>query len=296
MKPDEILRLVFLAAIWGGSYTFMRVVAPVFGAIGTMWLRILIGGAALLAYALVAREDLGFRQWWKQYLVIGALNSVFPFALIAHAMKTLPAGYGAILNALSPFFGVLFAAAMLGEKIDGVRLAGMAMGILGVAMIMNLGPVSITIDTLIAVAMSVAATVSYGFISVYAKKHARGAPNFGVATGALILPALVIGPLCAPLTPWSIPSATVLLSLIALGILCSGIAYILYYGLIRDVGPTKAISVTFLIPLFGVMWGAIFLDEELTAGATIGGLIVLAGMALVLGLVDPGAKEKSRQK
>ena len=268
----------------------MRVVAPVFGAIGTMWLRILIGGAALLGYAIVTRADLGFRQWWKQYLVIGAMNSVFPFALIAYAMKTLPAGYGAILNALSPFFGVLFATAMLDEKLGNGRLLGMVLGFCGVVMIMNLGPVPINADTLIAVAMSIVATISYGFISVYAKKHTKGAPNIGVATGALILPALLIAPIAAPLTIWSMPTINVLLSLAALGILCSGVAYILYYGLIRDVGPTKAISVTFLIPLFGVLWGVLFLDEALTAGVVTGGCVVLLGMALVLGLIKPGIK------
>ncbi len=287
MKPNEIIRLILLAAIWGGSYVFIRVVVPAFGAVGTMWLRILIGGLALLAYALATRSELGFRQWWKQYLMIGAMNSVIPFTLISYAMKTLPAAYGAILNALSPFFGALFAALLLQEKLTGLRVLGMALGFAGVAMILNLGPVPITAEVLIAAAMSVAATVSYGYISVYAKKHAKGAPNMGVATGALILPALLVCPVALPMTTWLQPSDMVLWSLAALGVLCSGVAYVLYYGLVRDVGPTKAISVTFLIPLFGVLWGAIFLGERLTAGALLGGAVVFLGMALTLGLIEP---------
>jgi len=291
MKPNDVFRLVLLAAIWGGSYVFLRIVVPAFGAIGTMWLRIFIGGVALLAYALATRAELGYRQWWKQYLVVGALNSVVPFALIGYAMKTLPAGYGAILNALSPFFGAIFAALLLKEKLTGLRIFGMALGFAGVGMIMNLGPVEVTTQVLIAASMSILATVSYGFISVYAKKYLKGAPNMGVASGALLLPALLIAPLAVPLTHWVLPATPVLLSMLALGVFCSGVAYVLYYGLVADVGPTRAISVTFLIPLFGVLWGAMFLGEHFTLGAALGGVVVLLGMALVLGLIGPTAEK-----
>jgi drug/metabolite transporter (DMT)-like permease len=262
----------------------MRVVAPVFGAIGTMWLRILIGGLALLFWAEISHEDLKWREWWRQYLIIGLLNSTLPFALIAYAMLTLPAGYGAILNALSPFFGALFASTMLGEQLGARRLLGMVLGFSGVALILNLGPLPLASAVLLAAAASLAATASYGFISVYARKHARGAPNLGVATGALILPALFVTPAAIPLTPWTMPTFGVSLALLALGVLCSGIAYILYYGLIRDVGPTKAISVTFLIPLFGVIWGNIFLGEALSLAVAMGGIVILAGVALVFDL------------
>ncbi len=290
MKPNDIFRLVLLAAIWGGSYVFIRMIVPVFGAVGTMWLRILIGGLALLVYAAATRAELGLRQWWKQYLVIGLLNSVIPFTLISYAMKTLPAGYGAILNALSPVFAAIFAALLLQEKLTGLRIFGMILSLAGVAMILNLGPVPVNAETLIAAGMSILATISYGYISVYAKKHAKGAPNMGVATGALILPALLATPLAAPFTVWVEPSMSALLALAGLGIFCSGVAYVLYYGLVRDVGPTKAISVTFLIPLFGVLWGVLFLGERFTVGAAVGGAVVLLGMALVLGLLAPKPK------
>lgn len=122
MKPNDIFRLILLAAIWGGSYVFIRMIVPVFGAVGTMWLRILIGGLALLAYAAITRAELGLRQWWRQYLLIGLMNSVIPFTLISYAMKTLPAGYGAILNALSPIFAAIFAVFLLQEKLTGLRV------------------------------------------------------------------------------------------------------------------------------------------------------------------------------
>lgn len=284
MSPANLLRLISLAAIWGASFAFMRVVAPTFGGIGTMWLRIGIAGLALIVYALIMREQLGLARHWKHYLFIGLMNSALPFALFAFAMKTLPAGYGAILNATAPFFGVLFAAVMIGERLTAIRVAGLMIGFFGVALIVNLGSVELSPKVAIAIGACIVATASYGFISVYIKKYVKDAPNMGLAAGTLMLASFATAPIAIPLTNWSLPSLPVALSLLALALLCSSVAYVLYYRLIVDVGPTKAISVTFLIPVFGVIWGIFFLDEHLTLGATIGGLLVLYGMTLVLGL------------
>ncbi len=290
MKPIELTSLVALAAIWGGSYAFMRVVAPVYGGIGTSWLRISIAGLALVGYAVITRQDLQWRKWWPQYLLVGMMNSALPFALIAYAMKTLPAGYGAIINALAPFFTTLFAALLLGEALTARRLLGLAVGLLGVALLVNLGPMEVNRATLLAISACVLATVSYGFISVHVKKHLKGAPNIGMAGATLLLAAMVMTPVAAPLTPMVIPDALTGFCLLALGLLCSGIAYLLFYRLVRDVGPTKAISVTFLVPVFGVLWGALFFGERLTLGAAFGGGLILMGMALVLGMRWPTMK------
>ena len=287
MRTADIVRLVSLAAIWGGSFAFMRVVAPVFGGIGTMWLRISIAGLVLLVVALATREDLQWGRWWKKYLFIGLLNSALPFALFAFAMKTLPAGYGAILNAMSPFFAALFAALMLGERLTAPRLVGMVLGFIGVATIVNLGPVPLNTETLMAAAACVLATIFYGYIIVYTKKYAHGAPTMGMAVGALTLPALATSPLGLMVIPPVLPPLNVALCMLGLAVICSSIAYLLYYRLIRDLGPTRAISATFLIPVFGCAWGVIFFGETLNGGAIFGGVIVLIGVALVLGL-SPG--------
>jgi drug/metabolite transporter (DMT)-like permease len=169
--------------------------------------------------------------------------------------------------------------------LTAIRILGMVIGFAGVAMIVNLGSIALTRDTIIAAAACVLATASYGFISVYIKKYVKGAPNMGLAACTLALAAALTTPIAVPLTEWTMPSMTVIVCLVALALLCSGGAYILYYRLIMDVGPTKAISVTFLIPFFGVLWGAIFLGERLTLGALAGGAMVLIGMTLVLGLL-----------
>jgi drug/metabolite transporter (DMT)-like permease len=284
MTTADLVRLLSLAAIWGGSYVFMRIVAPVFGGMGTMWLRIGIAGLALLAYAALTKQELGLRQYWRQYTFIGVMSSAIPFSLIAFAMKTLPASYGAMLNATSPFFGALFAALLLAERLTAARIIGMVIGFAGVGMIVNLGPLTLTREVAIAAAACVLATASYGFISVYIKKHVKGAPNMGLAAGTLLLAAAVTAPAAVPMTPWVVPSAMAFACLMGLALLCSGVAYILYYRLIMDIGPTRAISVTFLIPFFGVLWGALFLGERLTWGAVAGGVTVLIGMTMVLGL------------
>lgn len=285
MTTADIFRLVTLAAIWGGSYSFMRAVAPVFGGVGTMWLRISIAAAALLLYALAAREDLQLKKWWKQFLFIGCLNSALPFALIAYAMQTLPVGYGAILNAIAPFFAALFAARMLGERLTAIRIFGMVLGFAGVAIIINLGPLPLTGPVLLAAGACIAATCSYGFIIVYTKMHTKDAPPIGMAVGTLLLPALLTAPLAITVIPPVMPTLNVALSLLGLAVLCSAIAYLLYYRLIRDIGSTRAISTTFMIPVFAAVWGAIFFGETPNLGVLIGGVTVLIGVALVLGLL-----------
>ena len=292
MNNADIARLLCLAALWGGSFSFMRVVAPVFGGIGTMWLRIGIAGLVLLAYARITHVDLGFGKWWKQYLFIGLMNSALPFALFAFAMKTLPAGYGAILNGAAPFFAAIFAALMLKEKLSTARMAGLLLGFTGVGVVMNLGTLTLDHETLVAAAACIAATCSYGFIIVYTKKYTQGAPNMGIAVGTLLLPAIVVTPLGVASVPAAWPTAIVLFSLLGLAIFCSAIAYLFYFRLIRDVGPTKAITVTFLVPVFGVIWGALFFGESLNGGALLGGVLVLLGVALVLEVV-PGKWSKA---
>ena len=194
MTAADLVRLISLAAIWGGSYSFLRAVAPVFGGFGTMWLRISIAGFVLLVFALATREEMQASRWWRHYLFIGLMNSALPFALIAFAMKTLPAGYGAILNASSPFFAALFAAWMLGERLTALRVTGMALGFTGVAIIIKLGPIPLNMETLTAAAACIVATCSYGFIIVFTKKYTMGAPNMGMAVGTLCLPAMLLAP------------------------------------------------------------------------------------------------------
>jgi drug/metabolite transporter (DMT)-like permease len=287
VRPTDLVRLVTLAAIWGGSYALMRIVAPVLGGIGTAWIRILIAGALLSIYALSIGTSLEWKTWWKHYLLIGLMNSAIPFSLIAFAMQTLPANYGAIINTLSPLFGAIFAFFMLGEPIGTRKISGILLGFIGVAALVRLGPIPVTVEVVIGALACALATACYGFVSVYTKKHTAAAPMLGLAAGALLLPGILMTPLALPSMPNSIPSTEVIVGALVLAVFCSAIAYLLYFRLIRDVGPTKAISVTFLVPIFGVFWGVIFLREIVTPTTLLGGATILIGMALVLGIRWP---------
>lgn len=284
MTPAQLAQLLLIAAIWGGSYVLMRVIAPVYGGFGTMWLRIALAGSALTLFASVRHEELQWRKYWKVYLFTGMLGSALPFGFIAFAMKTLPAGYGAILNATTPFFAALFSALMLHERLSRSRLLGLAIGFIGVALIVNLGPIALSAPTLLAIGSCLAATTCYGFVIVYLKKNVKDAPSMGIAAGGLLLPAIVLAPLGVAVVPATIPATEVIVSLIILALVCSALAHTLYYQLNRTIGPTKTASVTFLIPLFGITWGALLFGERMNTGAVIGGVIVLIGVSLVIGL------------
>ncbi|MBL8512718.1 MAG: DMT family transporter, partial [Betaproteobacteria bacterium] len=159
------MRLVLLAAIWGGSYALLRIAAPVLGGIATMWTRIAVGGVTMLALAFVLSRELEWGRWKWRYLMVGVFNTALPFALISWAMMRLPAGYGAILNACAPFFTVFFSAWMLKEHIGRGQWLGLALGLAGVLLIVQRGPLQATPDILLAVGACILATASYGFIN-----------------------------------------------------------------------------------------------------------------------------------
>jgi drug/metabolite transporter (DMT)-like permease len=292
MTPASLIRLILLAAIWGGSYALLRLVAPVLGGIGTMWTRIAVGGVAMLLIAFVLSGNLEWRRWKWRYLIVGIFNTALPFALISWAMARLPAGYGAILNAAAPFFTVFFSYAILKERLGKPQWLGMLLGVAGIGAIVRLGPVQVTPEVLTAIAACIAATASYGFINVYTKKYLAGAPPMGVAAGSLVLPAVLLTPMGIAVLPDAWPSATVVSGVVVLGVVCSAVAYLLYFRLIAEAGPTRAVSVTFLVPVFGALWGAIFFGEAITLPMMGGAALVLVGVGLVLGVIRVGDKVK----
>lgn len=290
MTPANLIRLLVLAALWGGSYALLRLVAPVLGGVGTMWTRISVGGAAMLVIAFALSRDLEWRRWKWRYLMVGVFNTALPFTLISWAMVRLPAGYGAILNACAPFFTVFFSFVLLKERVGRSQWLGMLLGVAGIGAIVRLGPVSITPGTLAAVLACVAATMSYGFINVYTKKYLGDAPPMGVAAGSLVLPALLLAPAGIAVLPEAWPSPAVVTGVLVLGVVCSAFANLLYFRLIVEAGPTRSASVTFLVPVFGALWGAVFFGEPLTAPMFFGAALVLIGVGLVLGIIRPRSK------
>jgi drug/metabolite transporter (DMT)-like permease len=281
MRGGDYLRLAALAAIWGGAFVFLRVVAPVLGAAWTAELRVLIGGLALLAWFRLTGVDVGLRRHARTYLLFGAVIIALPFVLFAYAAAHASASLLAIVNAASPMFGVAWSAAFGDERLRGKRLLGLALGAGGVALIV--GPVDTRADPQFywAVGAALAAACAYGLTGVFMKRFARGASPLGMAAGNQLGAALALLPLLAFLPAQAAPTVTVIASLLGLALLASAVAFVLYFRLIADVGATRALTVTYLIPLFGVLWGWLFLGESLPASALAGGVLILAGTVLV---------------
>lgn len=295
MRRTDLFRLLILAAIWGASFLFMRIVAPVLGALWTAEVRVAIAGMAMLLFMLATKRAMQLRTHWKQYLMLGALNSALPFALFSYAALTLPAGYSAILNATSPLWGALIGAAVLGETLTARKIVGLLVGVVGVAFLVRLGPVAFSSQVLVAALACVGAALCYGIAGAYSKKHSTGIAPPLMATGSqlgaalVLLPFLPLSPVRADVTPF------VMLIAAMLALLCSAVAYFIYFRLIADLGPTKALTVTFLIPLFALMWGAIFLQEAINLNTLVGcALVVLATWLVVFQSAPAAVTVRSR--
>jgi drug/metabolite transporter (DMT)-like permease len=285
LRASDIARLLALAALWGASYLFMRIAVP---HVGPAWMaegRTLAGGLVMIAFVLATRVPMQVSRYWRGYLVMGTIGVALPFWLIGTAVKTIDASTAAILNATSPIFGAIVAVAWLREKLTLEKVLGIAMSIAGIAILVEWTPKPMGLDELIACSLSLVACACYGFTVVFAKVKLKGAPSSAMSTASCLVAAAAM----APFTPWALATgpvpASAWLSILALGIFCTGIAFILYYRLIADLGPTRAVMVTLLIPVFGIFWGVVFLGEPVTAGRLAGCATVLAGCALALGLV-----------
>jgi len=277
MKAADAARLVALAAIWGASFLFMRVAAPAIGPLATADLRMLIAGAALVAYFGWVGFDAQWRRWWRYYVLIGVLNSAAPFLLYSYAALELSVGLMALINATSPMWGALLSALLVGERLSARRIAGLALGVAGVALIS--GPQGSR--AWLAIAAALGAAFCYGLTGAVLRRWARGTSARGMAVGTQVMGGALLLPFLLA-SPPSLPGVTVMISLLGLGLVCGSLAYLLYFRLIADIGVAGALTVTYLIPIFGVLCGALFLGEALSASMLVGGVVVIAGTVLVL--------------
>ena len=281
MRPADYGRLLALAAIWGAAFIFMRVAAPALGAIWTAESRVLLGGLALLAWFRFTGFDPELRRHAHFHFLVGAVNIALPFSLYSFAAIHAPASLLAIVNATAPMFGLAWSAAFGDELVTARKLTGLVLGAAGVALIVrpDAGAAGPQFDW--AVAAALGACCAYGVTGVLMKRFARGASARGMAAGNQLAAALVLVPLLPFTLPAAAPSALIVANVLGLALLASALAFLLYFQLIADVGATRALTVTYLIPLFGVLWGALFLGESLPASALAGGALILAGTVFV---------------
>lgn len=296
MNAANLSRLLLLAALWGGSFLFMRIAAPVLGAVPTAFGRVVLGAAGLLGVAALVKLPLVFGGKFKATLVLGAINSGIPFLMFALAARILPAGYSAILNATTPLMGVIIGALAFGEALTWPKAIGVFVGLAGVAILTGAGPVGLNAATLWAVVACLVATACYGLAGFLTKRwitQRGGLDSRIVALGSqlgavvLLLPFAIWDTATHPVA-WREVAASVWLAMLVMGLLCTSLAYVLYFKLIAEVGPMKALTVTFLIPLFGVLWGALVLQEAATVAHAVGGGLIAVALWLVLRPAAPG--------
>jgi drug/metabolite transporter (DMT)-like permease len=285
-------RLIALGAIWGASFLLQRVAVPALGAGVVAFGRIALAAVAMLALLATLGRSLNWRARWKDYALVGAINSAIPFWLFAFAAPSLPSGYLSVLNGTVPLFTVLVAA-FLGTRPTAPKMLGVLLGIVGVALIVGFGVVAMTANTLLAFGAGLLAALLYAIAANLIRRRFSGADPLVVATGSLTASA----PLLLPLALNSLAAVNVtlpaLLCLIALGLICTALAYVFYFGLLRDAGADRAVTVTLLVPVFAHVFGALFLHEPLTLSGVIGCGLVLCAIALVFGKLQVPRRERA---
>jgi drug/metabolite transporter (DMT)-like permease len=289
MNAINSLRLVGLAAIWGASFLFMRMIAPVLGAVPTAFFRVLLAAIGLFSLLLVLGIKLDFHGKFKHTLLLGLINSGIPSVMFSLAALVLPAGYSAIFNATTPLMGALIGALFFAEKMTLNKASGVLLGLFGVMLLTRTGPLAFSVELLWGALACLLATTCYGFSSFLARRwlDQQGGldsrlATFGSMLGAtlLLLPLFAYSVATQPPASWG--GLKVWLALLGLGLVCTAFACALYFQLISQIGPLKSMAVTFLIPPFGVFWGVLLLDEPLSWSYLYGGSVIVLALYLVL--------------
>ena len=271
----------------------MRHAVVEFGPWATAGVRVAVAGLALAPVLWLSGQWQAFRERAWPILLVGLFSSAIPFALYAYALLSISTGLSAILNATAPLFGALVAWAWLNERPGRWQSVGLALGFVGVALLSWNKASFKPGGTGWAVVACLGATLCYGVAASLTKKHLTGVPPMAVATGSqwgaalgLALPTLLFWPEHRPsLQAW--------IAVLAVGVLCTALAYLLFYRLIARSGPSQTLTVTFLIPVFALGYGALLLDEPITGWMVGCGVVILLGVALATGRWSPGRRRSA---
>ena len=291
-----LIDFALLAAIWGSSFMFMRVAAHDMGALPAAGLRVCIAALALLPILLLKGLGGALRSHWKLTFAVGVLNSAIPFVCFTYALLSITTGLSAILNATVPLFGAVIAWLWLKDRPSGSRMVGLAIGFVGVSMLAwdkaSFQPDASGATTGWAVLACLLACLCYGAAASVTKRFMGGLPSLVSATGSQIGAALFLLPPTLLYWPTQAPSPQAWGAVLVLGVVCTGLAYILYFRLIERAGPARALSVTFAIPAFAVFYGVLLLGEAVTPWMVVCALVIIAGTSLSTGLVRLGRSAK----
>ncbi|TQV84916.1 DMT family transporter [Aliikangiella coralliicola] len=296
MNNRNIFDLILLAALWGASFLFMRVSVPEFGAVPMMMVRVALAGLFLLPFV-----------WWKKrqqvmiekvvpISIVGIFNSAIPFSLIAYSTLYVTAGFASVLNAATPMCAAVIAYLWLNQRLTRSAVIGLFIGLVGVVLLVW-DKIGFSGDeSTFAILAGLGGAFFYGIAANYSKKRLAGVDALAITTGSQISAAIFLLPMAVAWWPAQMPSIASWINVVVLAIVCTGFAQILYFRLIDQAGAANATTVTFLIPVFGMVWGGLFLDEIVTLDTLLACAVILAGTGLTTGFLKLPLKKKAVNK
>lgn len=276
-------RWLLLATLWSLQYIFMRLSVPVFGTALVAEARAFFAGLFLVPWVLfVVKDTIGLRAHWRDHLWVALVNNVLPFLCFAYGASVLPASYLAVVNGTVPLWAAVISAPVLNERLGMRRIAGFVLGVVGVALIVNLGPVPLDARILGGAAVAMTGAALWGWAGVVIRQRSGRVAPLALAAGSIVFSALLLSPTWAGTPPPSEWTTASVAGLLALGVLCSGVAYLPFFTLVRDIGPTRTLTVGLVMPVLGMLWGWLLLGEAITLGMVLGAALVIAALALVM--------------
>lgn len=277
-------QLIVLAALWGASFLFMRISSAEFGVIALIFVRAAFASIVLLPFVIYSKNHKALLENWKIFFFVGLVSTALPYSFFAYTSLYIPAGSASILNATTPFFTAIVAFIWVREQPTKMGVAGLFVGFSGVYVLsVKGGDISLS-DSLLPIASALMATLLYAYSSTFIKLKLSHLPALTVAAGSQLYAGIILLPLALVYWPKTSPSVDAWMSIIAMAVFSTALALILFFRLLQTVGVTKTISVTYLIPLFGVLWGYLFLDEKISTEMLSGGALILLGVSFTTGL------------
>ncbi len=283
MTRRDIVDLLLLGALWGAAFLFIRIAVPHFGPIALVEVRVVIAASLLLLLVLAKRYGSHFAGRWRALTIIGAINTAVPFALYAYATRSIPAGFAAVLNSTVPLLGALLGRAFFKEKLGLERGVGLAIGFFGVVILV--APKLTIGGSTLAILAALGGSSLYALSAHLTRRLLPGIPSMVIASGSLIASALLLAVPAVVLRPAVNPPMAAWGAVLALAVGGTAYGYVLYFRLLDRVGATGAMATTYLIPLFGMVWGWMFLGERATATMLMGCAFILGGVAVTTGII-----------
>jgi drug/metabolite transporter (DMT)-like permease len=295
MQVRDFVELVLLASIWGAAFIFTRTATPEFGPISLITLRTALASLILLPFVCNRVAFRQLAQHWRGILVVGLTNTAIPFCLFSYSLLHIGAGYASVMNATAPMFGALIGWLWLKQRLSVFAVQGLLIGFMGVTVLSTAQASEFNTLSILPTVATLVATTLYGYAGCFTKQFLSDVKPTVLAAGSLFAATLCLLPLNIWFMPDTLPSAKSWGDAIALGALCTALAYLMYFRLMANVGPSNVLTVAYLIPAFGIMWGIILLNETFTPLMWFGVMLVICGVLLVTGVITSLA-EKRRLK